>query len=131
MKYLFDINLLIAVGHTAHSHHRQAIEWIQAVRDRAGRFCTCAVTELGFVRVSVQAGMQHDVGSAKKALAALKASSPVPFEMLPDALGADRLPAFARTPDRLTDGHLVALAGENGAVVATFDKNIPGSLLLK
>lgn len=129
MKYLLDINLLIAAGHTAHSHHGKAIAWIQSVRNKAALFCTCAITELGFVRVSVQSGLQYDVAAARKALTALKASSPVRFEMLSDALGTDMLPVFAKTPDRLTDGHLLVLAEANGAELVTFDKGVPGAVL--
>ena len=130
MKYLLDINLLIAAGHTAHTHHGKAIAWILSVRNKAALFCTCAITELGFVRVSVQTGLQNDVSAARKALAVLKASSPVDFEMLADALGAEVLPGFAKTPDRLADGHLLALADANGAKLVTFDKGIPGALVL-
>lgn len=130
MKYLLDINFLIAAGHTAHIHHGKAIAWIQSVRNKAALFCTCAITELGFVRVSVQSGLQDDVLAARKALAALKASSPVRFELLADALGANVLPGFAKTPDRLTDGHLSALAEAHGAELVTFDKGIPGALML-
>jgi toxin-antitoxin system PIN domain toxin len=130
VKYLLDINVLIAAGHTGHVHHHRAIAWIHAVRNKAESFCTCAITELGFVRVSVQSGLQYDVAAARKALASMKASSPVRFELLPDRLGAESLPAFAKSPDRLTDGHLLALAEASGAELVTLDKGIPGALLL-
>jgi hypothetical protein len=80
--------------------------------------------------VAVQTGLQVDVLSARKALAALKTSSAIPFEMLEDALGADKLPAFARIPSKLTDGHLLELAKRHGVQLATLDTGIPGALLL-
>jgi hypothetical protein len=52
------------------------------------------------------------------------------FELLEDGIGADRLPAFARTPGKLTDGHLLELARKHGAMLATLDAGIPGALLL-
>jgi toxin-antitoxin system PIN domain toxin len=126
---LLDINALIALGHTAHVHHARAIAWYRTLSD-ADVLCTCAITELGFVRVSVQAGLQPDVTAARKALVALKASGSIRFALLGDALGTDRLPAFAKTPLKLTDGHLLELARENRARLATFDKGIPGALIL-
>ncbi|MEO7701244.1 MAG: PIN domain-containing protein [Opitutus sp.] len=131
MKHLLDINTLIALGHTAHALHARAIAWYQTLSSAQDTLYTCAITELGFVRVAAQAGLQPDVASARKALAALKASSSIPFEILSDALGADRLPSFAKTPLKLTDGHLLELARENRAQLATLDKGIPGALVLR
>jgi predicted nucleic acid-binding protein len=130
VNFLLDINTLIALGHSAHVHHSRATTWFRSVKVPATRLCTCAITELGFVRVAVQTGLQMDVHSARKALAALKASSAIRFELIEDALGADKLPAFARTPSKLTDGHLLELAKRHGAQLATLDTGIPGALIL-
>jgi predicted nucleic acid-binding protein len=130
MKHLPDINTLIALGHSAHVHHARAIAWYRSLSGSTTTLCTCAITELGFVRVAVQAGLQADVPAARKALAALKSSSSVPFEMMNDALGVDRLPSFAKTPPKLTDGHLSELARANKAQFATLDTGIPGTAVL-
>ena len=130
MRHLLDINTLIALGHSAHVHHARTIVWYRALPATTTILCTCAITELGFVRVAVQAGLQADVPSARKALAALKASSSIPFEMMSDALGADRLPGFAQTPLKLTDGHLLELARSNRTQLATLDRGIPGAVVL-
>jgi len=130
VKYLLDINTLIALGHTAHVHHARAIAWFQTVQGKATVLCTCAITELGFVRVTAQTSLQTDVPAARKALASLKSSSSIPFELLGDDLGADQLPGFARSPNRLTDGHLLELAKKHGAQLATLDTGIPGAVVL-
>ena len=130
MKFLLDINALIALAHACHVRHAQASAWYRSVPGADTTLCTCAITELGFVRVSVQAGLQLDVASAKKALAALKSTSAVPFELLGDSLGTDRLPAFAKTPAKLTDGHLLELAREHHAQLATLDTGVPGAVLV-
>ena len=129
MKYLLDVNALIALTHGAHVHHTRAAAWYRSIKQAAPGLCTCAITELGFVRVAVQTGLQIDVSAARTALANFKASSPVPIELLADGIGADRLPAFARTPSKLTDGHLLELAKKHGAILATLDTGIPGALL--
>jgi len=103
---------------------------LKGIAPKAEGLATCVITELGFVRVSVQAGLQPDVATAVKALASLKASSPVGIELWPDALGVDRLPRFVRKPYELTDGHLLELAQANGARFVTLDGDIPEALLV-
>jgi len=129
VKHLLDINALIALGHSAHVHHARAIAWYRSL-PASTTLCTSAITELGFVRVAVQASLQPDVPSARKALAALKSSGAIPFELVADALGADKLPSFARTPNKLTDGHLLELARSHQAQLATLDTGIPGATVL-
>ena len=131
MKYLLDINALIALGHTSHIHHARMIQWYKSILRKATVLHTCSISELGFVRVSVQAGLQSDVASARTALARLKASSKIPFTLLPDDLGVDRLPAYTKTPNKLTDGHLLELARHHGARLANLDAGIPGALLIE
>ncbi len=130
MKHLLDINTLLALAHVAHVHHPRAIAWYRSLPVGTTSLGTCAITELGFVRVAVQAGLQADVPAARKALAALKSTSAIPFELMNDALGVDRLPGFAKTPPKLTDGHLLELARENKAQLATLDSGIPGADML-
>jgi toxin-antitoxin system PIN domain toxin len=130
MKFLLDVNLLVALGHTGHVHHDRASAWLKSLRPADETLGTCAITELGFVRVSVQAGLQPDVAAARSALAKMKKSSPVKFEFHADALGIDRLPADVKRPADLTDAHLLELAKNDGASLATLDGRIPGALVV-
>jgi len=130
MKYLLDINTLIALGHTAHVHHAKAIGWYLSISKASASLATCSITELGFVRVTVQTRLQSDVDAARKALEKLKSSSSLPFALVSDDLGVDRLPSFAKTPNRLTDGHLLELAHRQGMKLVTLDKGIPGAHLI-
>lgn len=130
MKYLLDVNTLIALAHAAHVHHDRAALWYRSIVESGAGLCTCAITELGFVRVAVHTSLQLDVSTARKALAVLKESTPVPVELLEDGIGVDRLPAFARTPNKLTDGHLSELANKHGVTFVTLDEGIPGALLV-
>jgi toxin-antitoxin system PIN domain toxin len=130
VKYLLDVNMLVALGHTLHVHHARAEWWLKSVAPKAEGLATCAITELGFVRVSVQTGLQPDVATAAKALASLKASSPVGIELWPDAIGVDKLPRYVKKPADLTDGHLLELARANGAQFVTLDGDIPEALLV-
>lgn len=131
MKYLFDINVLLALAHQNHGDHQKVGHWFQSVAPVATRFLTSSITELGFVRVSVQAGLEPDIGSAQRTLSALKHSSKVSFELCADAIGVAAMPKYVRTPTQLTDGHLLELASAEGAKLVTLDRGIPGSLVIK
>jgi predicted nucleic acid-binding protein len=130
VKYLLDVNVLVALAHQDHAEHDKAGAWFKSACKVASVFQTCAITELGFVRVSVQAGLSADLAAAQGTLAGMKRSSPVPFALIPDPLGAAEMPKYVRTPAQLTDGHLVRLAETSGARLATLDKGIPGAVLI-
>ena len=130
MKYLLGVNALVALGQTLHVHHARAERWLKGITSTAGVLGTCAITELGFVRVSVQAGLQPDVCTAVQALARPRASSPVKMELWLDGRGVDKLPRYVKRPADLTDGHLVELGRVHGAQLATLDGRIPGAALI-
>jgi len=130
VRYLLDVNALVALGHTRHVHHDRAERWLKGVMPTAEMLGTCAITELGFVRVSVQTGLQPDVATAVQALARLKASSPVKMELWADSLGVDKLPRCVKKPADLTDGHLVELGHAHGAQLVTLDGKIPDAALI-
>jgi uncharacterized protein len=127
MRYLLDVNVLLALGHTGHVHHGKAAAWYSSVTASATGLHTCAITELGYVRVAAQVGLQADISSARAALDALKASSRVRFELIPDDLGAAHLPSFVKTPAAVTDGHLLELAKKHSMKLVTLDRCLPGS----
>jgi toxin-antitoxin system PIN domain toxin len=130
MRYLLDVNALIALAHTGHLFHAKARSWYLSVAASARGFHTCSITEIGFVRVSVVTGLQPDIATAKQALDALKSSSRIRFELIPDDIGAAQLPAFVKRPQAITDGHLLELARKNSMQLVTFDRGIPNALFI-
>jgi predicted nucleic acid-binding protein len=130
VRYLLDVNVLLALAHTGHTLHPKAIGWYASVAKSATGFHTCSITELGFVRISVLTGLQSDIESAKRALDALKSSSKVRFELISDDLGVSQLPTFVKKPQSITDGHLSELAKKNSLRFVTLDRGIPKSVLI-
>lgn len=130
MRYLLDINALIALAHTGHVFHGKASAWYRSAASTARGFHTCSITEIGFVRVAVLTTLQPDIPTAQKALEALKASSRVRFELVPDELGVAHLPAFVKSPQAITDGHLLELAQNHSLQLVTFDRGIPNALYI-
>jgi predicted nucleic acid-binding protein len=131
-KYLLDVNALIALGFLEHSLHDRTATWVSGMRGpSAPQLLTCAITELGFVRVISQAPQYgFTVHQARTLLVRLTKSRTVRFGFLDDNHGASNLPAWATSSKQTTDGHLAELARGHDAILATLDNRIPGSFLI-
>jgi uncharacterized protein len=132
MKFLLDVNVLVSMCVAEHEFHERVATWMnQSARaDRAELF-TCAVTELGFLRVLAQAPLysftiQHGI----ELLSRLKSSNEFRFGFLSDGLGIARLPRWVKAPKQITDGHLAELAKAHGATLATLDESIQGAMVI-
>ena len=130
MKYLLDVNALVALGFIHHEFHDRMAAWVKAQQFPA--LATCSITELGFVRVLSQApAYGFTVVQARTLLLRLKKANTLPFIFIPDDHDISQLPAWVKTPKQTTDGHLVQLANTNGAVLATLDEKIPGVYFIR
>jgi predicted nucleic acid-binding protein len=131
MKYLLDANILISLASEDHVFRPRAEEWIHSLKKSGDEVASCAVTELALVRILSQLpGLGIKVAEAKRLLEEMKARCPVAFHLIPDAMGADKLPAWVKTGRQTTDGHLAELAKANSAVLATLDGKIPGAFVI-
>jgi predicted nucleic acid-binding protein len=129
VKYLLDVSTLVALGVTHHEFHHRVAAWVRA--QHFPPLATCSITELGFVRVIAQApAYGFTVAQARTLLLRLKRAKVLPLEFIRDGHDVSHLPAWVKTPKQTTDGHLVQLAGANGAVLATLDEKIPGAYLI-
>ncbi len=52
MRYVLDVNALVALGIFHHQFHERVNAWITSQED--ARWLTCSITELGFARVIAQ-----------------------------------------------------------------------------
>jgi hypothetical protein len=132
MKYLLDVNVLVALSVAEHEFHERVASWMNESA-RAGRseLLTCAVTEMGFLRTLVQAEPYgFTIEQGKDLLSQLKSSKEFRFDFLADDLGVAQLPRWVRGPKQITDGHLLGLAKAHGAEMATLDERIPGALVI-
>lgn len=128
MRYLLDVNVLIALFDPDHSFHRRAHEWWG---DAGHAWASCPLTENGMIRI---------ISSARYSRVA----------RIPPSDLADRLDAFAKSTDHefwpdalslrdrsrfdlqsvlsaqsLTDAYLLALATVHDGRLVTFDRSIP------
>lgn len=129
MTHLADVNVLLALAWSHHPHHGRARAWWAGL-GKGEALATCAITELGFVRISLQPALAAaDIGQARQALAQLRTARPG-HVFIADTLGADALPPWVKTARQTTDGHLAALAAAHGAKLATLDTGVPGAMLI-
>ena len=132
MKYLLDVNVLVAWGWADHADHDRVGRWISGVKKRAeDSLLTSAIPQLGFVRVSVQRmGGQVSPEAASEVLSGMLLSLGAEHEFIPDDLDSCTWPAWCQAASRTTDAHLLALAQGHAAELATLDKGIPGAFLI-
>ena len=129
MKYLLDVNALLALGFDHHQFHERVAVWVGA--ERQPTLATCSITELGFVRILCQTPLyQLTLVEARSLLLRLKNSNVFPFTFLLDDHDISHLPAWVKSSKQTTDGHLAQLASAQGAILATLDERIPGAFLI-
>jgi predicted nucleic acid-binding protein len=129
MRYLLDVNVLISFGVIQHQFHRRVEGWVRS--QHGSTLLTSSITEIGFVRVVSSVSMYGlDLTQAKTVLIGMKAGRTQPLTFLADGNEISALPAWVRTPTKITDGHLLRLASANEALLATMDEGIPGAFLI-
>lgn len=134
MKYLLDVNVLVAWGWADHADHPRAARWIGAMMGAPDTWLlTSAIPELGFVRVSLQrSGGRLTPGDATRTLRGLIRTLGNSHRFLPDdrSSSTTAFPDWCRGAKRSTDAHLAALAGAHDAILATLDHGIPDAFLI-
>ena len=126
MKYLLDVNALVGWAHQGPPHYPSFHRWKISDGITPADFATCAITELGFVRVSMLR-FQFDLPAAVTALAGLKAVAGGCLDHLPPPV----FPPWAKTAADTTDGYLCQLAAAHGCKLATFDHGIRDPAVLR
>jgi len=116
MSWLLDVNLLLASRWTTHPAHSAAQKWI----DSTDRFYTSAITELGFVRISLSVAYGATWDETMETLKKLRARPGHQF--LADDVDGLALPETGSKDT--TDAHLVILANQHGLKLATLDASL-------
>lgn len=129
MKYLLDVNVLVALGFLQHEFHERVAGWVRTLASKGiPELATCSITELGFVRVLAQAPQYgFTIAHARTLLLRLKTGNSLRFTFIPDDHDVSDIPAWVKTAKQITDGHLVQLAKAKNAILATLDERIPGA----
>jgi predicted nucleic acid-binding protein len=132
VRYLLDVNALVALGLLEHEFHERVALWVRSLADGTSyELLTCAITELGFVRVLSQAPHYGlTVAQSKALLVRLKSQKAVPFGFIADDHDIARLPTWVKSGRQTTDGHLAELAKAHDSVLSTLDERIPSAFVI-
>jgi toxin-antitoxin system PIN domain toxin len=127
IRYLLDVNVLIALIDPAHVQHDKAHDWFAA--SGSGAWATCPLTENGVLRVVGHTRYPNSPGTpaaVAEMIAILRSLGG--HEFWPDniSLFDDRLVDRSRLLDSslVTDTYLLALAGAHRGKLATFDRHL-------
>ena len=127
MISLLDVNVPLALAWPIHVHHDAAHRWFAANR-REG-WSTCAHSEMGFIRLSVQPAVVKTTIGFADALKALTSSLTAPehvFWPLDRTFGEidEEIRVRIAGHHQIADGMLLDLAIRNAGKLATFDRRI-------
>lgn len=121
---LLDVNVLLALAWPNHQHHAVARDWFgHHARDG---WATCALTQLGFVRLSSNAAYTplavtpRDAADLLQRLVAHRAHRY--WKLLPEVDPA--MFAHALGHQQIQDCYLVCVAEKNRGRLATFDRRV-------
>jgi toxin-antitoxin system PIN domain toxin len=120
---LLDVNALVALAWDAHVHHEAVSEWFDR---RAGPWCTCPVSEAGFVRISSNPKVivgALGVDEARAVLRELRAVGEHRF-LSNDASMTDADVPRIVGHRQVTDALLLTVARRAGVALVTFDAAI-------
>lgn len=129
-RCLPDVNVLLALLDPMHVHHDAAHRWYVARSPL--RLLTCSHLENGVIRVASQPKYPNCLGTSGRVREVLQhfvekadtESCGRDVSLLDDGV---LLQPESRTPSRVADLYLLALAAAHGARLATFDWRIPAA----
>jgi toxin-antitoxin system PIN domain toxin len=119
---LLDVNVLLALAWPNHQHHAAAHAWFAGAA-RNG-WATCALTQLGFIRLSSNPSFTSHTVSPRNAALLLGKWTAHPahhFLQCPSAEDA-AIYASALGHQQVTDAYLVEVARKNHGRLVTLDK---------
>ena len=124
MRFLLDVNVLLALSLPNHQHHGAATEWF----DRGRQWATTPITETAYLRLLVNPlVVGYDIAPAQAidALGAMRQLAGHTFVPDSSTLADAKINvASLAGASQVTDHHLINLAAINGLILATFDGSL-------
>ena len=124
---LLDVNVLLALAWPNHQFHTAATRRLESSRDR---WATCALTELGFIRLSSNPAAVSAAKTPAEAAALLAAMVKDPLHVYLKSLSPpsdeESIQVFERIfgSKQVTDAYLLRLARQHRAKLTTFDSKL-------
>lgn len=124
MRALLDVNALIALLDEDHVHHREILDWLGQAGHLPHGFATCAVTQLGLIRVMSGKGYYKPVDPqvAATQLQRITGKGHRYLEIPAPCEGTIRWNSTKSA--QATDATLLSTAVAHGCRLVTFDSGI-------
>ena len=125
--YLLDVNVLLALAWPNHQFHRAARRRLES---SSARLATCALTQLGFIRLSSNPSVVGVIKSPSESARLLSTmvsdARHVYLNSLPEPASAQVAAAFRSLLGgrQVTDAYLLYLARQNRDTLLTFDSRL-------
>jgi uncharacterized protein len=127
LRYLLDVNFLIALLIASHVHNKRAHDWWRE-NMRAG-WASCPITENGFVRIVSQQSFAAPLSVAEAISVLNNAKEDSDHEFWPDDISVSDKgwinSSLLLKSDAITDAYLLALAMSHKSRLVTLDRFIP------
>ncbi len=123
---LLDVNVLLAIAWPNHQFHREALAALSSRK----RWATCALTQLGFIRLSSNPLIVATARSPREVAGVLARMVADPLhtylDTLPAPVSSVCQPIFNDLlgHKQVTDAYLLRLAVTHNAVLVTFDRRL-------
>jgi toxin-antitoxin system PIN domain toxin len=123
MKYLLDVNVLLALTWPNHEFHQAAHQWWRASRKI---WATCAITEMAFIRLSSNPAFTSAAVTPYEAATLLEQLVSLGRHEYWDELPRVNRDQFRKIAGhkQITDFYLAHLSSSHRAKLATFDRAI-------
>jgi toxin-antitoxin system PIN domain toxin len=124
---LLDVNVLLALAWPNHQFHAAATQRLEAARER---WATCALTQLGFIRLSSNPAVVTPARTPGEAAALLAVIVRDPLHVYLKSLRAPSdgpcIALFERIlgSKQVTDAYLLSVARQHNAKLVTFDARL-------
>ncbi len=131
MRFMPDINTLIAIAWPNHVHHRYARRWF--LSNASAGWATCAFVQTGFLRISMNSGVVGREVSFREADTLLRRYTADPHHTLWNSLSSphrwpDWLTARIQGHRQVSDAVLVDAVVRNDGMLMTLDAGISSLL---
>jgi len=122
---LLDVNVLLALAWPNHQHHGAAHAWFH--REAGRGWATCALTQLGFIRLSSNPAYTSAPATPREAATLLGQLTAHSAHHYWAALAEPASLGFARAlgHQQVVDAYLVSVAARHRGRLVTFDRRIP------
>jgi len=132
MKYLLDVNTLVALFDEAHIHHMAAHTWFEEKGSEG--WITCPITENGLLRILSNPAYPNSplpMADLAERLEEFKMAS-IKHRFWSDDYSLSKWLSIAKHPvgsAHSTDAYLLNLCKRKGGILATFDRRIKSTLI--